>query len=83
MAQLKKNINYPFWYYQHEPRETSILDKSTNIMIKIIIIGWTFINDKQLSKLNLGTNEEPRIMLVSITLFQIVPNKSQTSVDRV
>jgi hypothetical protein len=76
MAQLKKNINYPFWYYQHGPRELSILDESTNIMIKKIIIRWTFTNDEQLSKKNLGTNEEPRIMLVSITLFQIVPNKS-------
>jgi len=46
MAQFKKNINYPFWYYQHEPREMSILDESTNIMIKKIIIGWTFTNDE-------------------------------------
>jgi len=34
MAQPKKYINYPFWYYQHEPRKTSILDEYTNVTIK-------------------------------------------------
>jgi hypothetical protein len=34
MAQPEDNINYPFWYYQHEPRETLILDEFVHIMIK-------------------------------------------------
>jgi hypothetical protein len=34
MAQPKDNINYPFWYYQHEPRGTLIFDESIDITIK-------------------------------------------------
>jgi hypothetical protein len=34
MVQPKDNINYPFWYYHHEPRETLIFDEFTNITIK-------------------------------------------------
>jgi hypothetical protein len=70
MAQPKDDINYPFWYYQHELGETLILDEFANIMIiNKQITGWTFIIDEQLNKLNLGINEEPRIMLVNATLF--------------
>jgi hypothetical protein len=71
MAQPKKNINYPFWYYQHEPREILILDESTNIMIKNKkITRWTLIINEKLSKFNLGTIEKPQIMLISTTLFE-------------
>jgi hypothetical protein len=34
MAQLEENIHYPLWYYQHELRETLILDEFVDIMIK-------------------------------------------------
>jgi hypothetical protein len=34
MAQPKNNINYPFWYYQHEPRGTLIFDEYVDITIK-------------------------------------------------
>jgi hypothetical protein len=34
MAQPNENINYPLWYYQHEPKETIILDESIYITIK-------------------------------------------------
>jgi len=34
MAQPKKKIDYPFWYYQHELGERLILDESIDIMIK-------------------------------------------------
>jgi hypothetical protein len=34
MVQLDENINYPFWYYQHEPMKTLILNESTYITIK-------------------------------------------------
>jgi hypothetical protein len=27
MAQFEENINCHFWYYQHEPRQTLILDE--------------------------------------------------------
>jgi hypothetical protein len=44
-----------------------ILDELIDIMIKNKkITGWTLIIDEQLSKLNLGTSEEPCIMLVSV-----------------
>jgi hypothetical protein len=37
-----------------------MFDESTNIIIKNKqITGWTFIVGEQLSKLNLGTSEEP------------------------
>jgi hypothetical protein len=71
MEQPKNDINYPFWYYQHEHEhgETLILDEFVDITTKNKkIIGWTLTTNKQLSKLNLGTNEEPCIVLVSATL---------------
>ncbi len=69
MSQPEDNINYPFWYYQHEPRETLILDEFADIMIKNKkITGWAFIVDKQLSKFNLGTSEEPCITLINVVL---------------
>ncbi len=75
MVQPKDNINYPFWYYQHEPKETLILDEFTNITIKNEkITGWTFNTNEQLSKLNVGINEEPHIMLVRFAIpeqFQV------------
>jgi hypothetical protein len=47
MAQPNENINYPFWYYQHEHRKTLILDESTNAMIRNKqITGWTFTVDE-------------------------------------
>ncbi len=75
MAQRKDDINYPFWYYQHEHGKTLIIDESTDIMIKNKqITRWTFTIDEQLNKLNLGTNEEPRMVLVNVILskqFQV------------
>jgi hypothetical protein len=51
MAQPKDNINYPFWYYQHEPGETLILDESIDITIKNKqITRWTLTIDEQLKK---------------------------------
>jgi hypothetical protein len=47
MAQFEENINYPFWYYQHEPRQTLILDEFVDITIKNKqTISWTLIDDE-------------------------------------
>jgi hypothetical protein len=71
MVQPKENINYPFWYYQREPGETLILDESIYITIRDKqIIGWMFTFDEQINKLNLGTSEEPHIMLISVALLK-------------
>ncbi len=52
-----------------------ILDESADIIIRNKqIIGWTFIANEQLNKLNLGTSEERRIVLGSIVIckqFQV------------
>jgi len=46
-----------------------ILDESIDIIIKNKqIIGWTFIANEQLSKLNFGTSEEPHIVFVNVAL---------------
>ncbi len=34
MMRPNQNINHHFWYYQHEPKETLILDESIDITIK-------------------------------------------------
>jgi hypothetical protein len=34
MEQPKDDINYPFWYYQHEHGETLILDEFVDITTK-------------------------------------------------
>jgi hypothetical protein len=42
MTQPKDNINYPFWYYQHELGKTLILNGFANIKIRNKqITGWT------------------------------------------
>ncbi len=67
MVQPKDDINYPFQYYQHEPRKTLNIDEFADITIKNKqITGWTLMANEQLSKLNLGTSEEPCIVLVSV-----------------
>ncbi len=52
-----------------------ILDESTDIMIKNKqITRWMLIDDEQLNKLNLGANEKPCIVFVSVALpkqFQV------------
>jgi hypothetical protein len=48
-----------------------ILDEYVNITIKNKqITRWMLIIDQQLNKLNLGTNEEPHIVLLSVALFE-------------
>jgi hypothetical protein len=57
-----------------------ILDESVDITIRNKqIIGWTFIVDEQLRKLNLGTNEKPCIMLVNYALLE----QFQATIDKV
>jgi hypothetical protein len=46
-----------------------ILDEFVDIMIKNKqTIGWTFTADEKLKELNLGTNEKPHIVLISVAL---------------
>jgi hypothetical protein len=48
-----------------------ILDEFVDITIKNKkYIGWMLIADEQLSELNLGTNEKPCIVLVSVALLE-------------
>ncbi len=54
-----------------------ILDESVDLMIKNKqIIRWTFTADEQLSKLDLGINEKPYVVLVNVAL----PEQFQTKV---
>jgi hypothetical protein len=44
MFQLKEKLEYPIYFYKHQPREVLILDEITNVTVKDKkIIGWIVI----------------------------------------
>jgi hypothetical protein len=69
MLQAKENMKYQEHFYQHEPREALILDESVDIIIENkLIVGWTLTNEEQLTKLNLGTVEDLKVVFISVVL---------------
>jgi hypothetical protein len=58
MLQLEDKVDYPVYFYEHQPREALILDEAINITIKDkSIVGWITIAEKQLVILNLGNKK--------------------------
>jgi hypothetical protein len=69
LLELEEEISYPKHFYKCEPREAFILDEIANIIIKNIpVVGWTLIKGKQLSKLNLGSLENLKMVFISYVL---------------
>jgi hypothetical protein len=59
MLQPKNKVDDSVYFYEHQPRETLILDEATNIIIKDKkIVNWTVTAKEQLVKLNLGNKEK-------------------------
>jgi hypothetical protein len=69
MLQPKDKVEYPMYFYEHQPWEALILDEVVNITIKDKkIVGWTMTTKEQLVKLNLGSKEEPKEVLINAIL---------------
>jgi hypothetical protein len=58
-------MKYQEHFYQHEPGEALILDELVDITIKNKpIVKWTLTSEEQLTKLNLGTIEDPKVFIM-------------------
>ncbi len=58
MLQLKDKVDYPVYFYEHQPREALIFDEVANITVKDRkIASWTMTAKEQLFKLKLGSKE--------------------------
>lgn len=73
MLQAKENMKYQEHFYQHELGEALILDETTNIIIENKPTAeWTLTDENQLTKLNLGTIEDLKVVFISVVLPAII-----------
>ncbi len=80
MLQLKDRVDYLMYFYEHQPKEALILDEAVNITIKDKnIVGWIATIEEQLVKLNLGSKEELKEVLINA----ILPNVFQAQIKKV
>ncbi len=70
MLQPKQKVDYPMYFYEHQPR------KVVNIVKNKKIIGWVVTIEKQLVKFNLRSKEEPKEVLINA----ILPNVFQSQI---
>jgi hypothetical protein len=69
MLQPKDRVDYPVYFYEHQPRKALILDEATDITVKNKkIVSWIVTTKEQLVKLNLGSKEEPKEVLINAIL---------------
>ncbi len=80
MLQPKDRVDYFVYFYEHQPREVLILDETTDISVKDKkIVNWIVTTKKQLVKLNLGSKEECKEVLISA----ILPSVFQAQIKKV
>jgi hypothetical protein len=73
MLQLEDKIDYLVYFYEHQPREALTLDEIIDIIVKDkTIVGWTVTIEEQLVKLNLGSKEKPKEVLINAILPSII-----------
>ncbi len=69
MLQPKEKPKYPIYFYQHQLGEVLILDEATDVTIKDKkITRWIVIFEEQLKKLNLGSEGDPKEVLINVVL---------------
>jgi len=80
MLQLEDIVDYPVYFYEHQLKEALILDEVVDITVKDKkIASWIVTVEEQLVKLNLGSNEEPKEILINA----ILPSVFQTQIEKV
>lgn len=77
MLQPDESMNFSKHFYHHEPREASILDDRMDMTIKNKpIVEWTLTEEEQLTKLNLGNKQNPKMVFIdAISLSKFVLKK--------
>jgi hypothetical protein len=69
MLRPKEKPKYLVYFYQHQPGEVLILDEIVDVIVKDKnITRWIIINKKQLKKLNLGNEGDPKEVLINVVL---------------
>ncbi len=69
MLQPKEKSKYPIYFYQHQSRKVLILDEVANMIIKDKkIVGWMVTVEEQIKKLNLGSEGDPKEVLINAVL---------------
>jgi hypothetical protein len=69
MLQPKEKPKYPIYFYQHQSKKVLILDEVANMIIKDKnIVGWMVIVEVQIKKLNLGSEGDPKEVLINAVL---------------
>jgi hypothetical protein len=80
MLQLEDIVDYLVYFYEHQLKEALILDEVVDITVKDKkIASWIVTVEEQLVKLNLGSNEEPKEILINA----ILPSVFQTQIEKV
>jgi hypothetical protein len=77
MLQPDESMSFSKHFYHHEPREALILDERMDMTIKNKpIVEWTLIEEEQLTKLNLGNKQNPKMVFIdAISLSKFVLKK--------
>jgi len=69
MLQPKEKLKYPIYFYQHQSRKVLILDEVANMIFKDKkIVGWMVTVEEQIKKLNLGSEWDPKEVLINAVL---------------
>jgi hypothetical protein len=69
MLQPKEKPKYPIYFYQHQYKKVLILDEVANMIIKDKkIVGWMVTIEEQIKKLNLGSEGDPKEVLINAVL---------------
>ncbi len=70
MLQSKEKLEYLVYFYQHQLREVLILDEIANVTVKDKkITRWIVTTEEQLNKLNLGSERDPKQVLINAVLL--------------
>lgn len=70
MLQPDESKNFSKHFYHHEPREALILDERMDMTIKNKpIVECILTEEEQLTKLNLGNKQNPKMVLIDAILL--------------